>query len=246
MRRRKWLRTAALLGAALLAAAGPFGGGEARAADGSVTIELHGNTELREGIPLSGMVFHLEQAAVQEADGSWQATGDFAGVDLELGDFSAAALEQCAEDLYTYGKAHGVTGQRLEADMDGRASWPSLEEGLYLLWPEGDYPYADEQESGVFRAAPFLLTVPMEINGQTIYDVRAAPKVEWIPDKAPEVTPPGDTESGEPAGPPEEGGLIDRVKTGDPAKMSWHLLWLLISVVVIADMAVQRRRERRL
>ena len=248
MRRNLWKRAVAVFGAAVLAAAAPAAGVLARGQSGSVTLELHGATDNTEGIPLERMDVHLALAARPDGDGGWTLTADFAEAETDLDGESAADLERSALELYACAMEQGVKGQSGSVDAGGEARFSPLEEGLYLIWPEGDYPYADERDSGVFRMEPFLLTVPVEIDGQTSWDVRSVPKIEWIPDAGPQEDPPGQTpgQTGpeEPAGPAKGGSLIDRVRTGDPAQMSWYGVWILVSAVVITDMIAERRRRR--
>ena len=74
--------------------------------------------------------------------------------------------------------------------------------------------------------------------------MESAPKTEWIPDEGPggPEEPDEPEEPGEPETPDRgEPGII---QTGDNAKFSNYIVWILISGVVIADMVAERKRRR--
>lgn len=74
---------------------------------------------------------------------------------------TAKALYQCAQDK-------NVSCTVRSDDTKNEIRFSSLEEGWYLVYSVG--------EEAEF--APFLVAVPMRINGQSLYDVQAEPKVD--------------------------------------------------------------------
>lgn len=59
-------------------------------------------------------------------------------------------------------------GIPLSPDPQGKMIFSSLEEGWYLVVSRGEKP----------EFAPFLVAIPMIINGESVYDLEAEPKVE--------------------------------------------------------------------
>lgn len=93
-----------------------------------------------------------------------------------------------AKELQTYVRKHKITGQKA-TPIQGEACFEPLEEGLYLV--------CSLHTKGEF--APFLLSIPTTLNGQTIYHVEAKPKLDDIPpeteDPDPSETRPSDKEN---------------------------------------------------
>ena len=242
MRFNRWIRAAAFAGAAFLAAGMPGMQASAAGESGSITIYLHGSAGQAQDIPLSGAEVKLYFAAEQTADGQWTASETFAVAGFGLEDLSAASLEENAQRLYAYVQDHGLKGDAAVTDDSGRAVWDALETGMYLVCPPKEISYESGAESGVFLTEPYLVTVPLDVDGEPDYSVESAPKTEWIPDEPDGETPGGPEEPGEP-GTPDRGepGII---QTGDNAKFSNYIVWILVSGVVIADMITERKRRR--
>lgn len=242
MRFNRWIRAAVFAGAAFLAAGMPGMQASAAGESGSITIYLHGSTEQAQDIPLSGAEVKLYFAAEQTADGQWTASETFADAGFELKDLSAASLEENAQRLYAYVQDHGLKGDATVTDGSGRAVWDALETGMYLVCPPKEISYESRAESGVFLTEPYLVTVPLDVDGEPDYSVESVPKTEWIPDEPDGETPGGPEEPDEP-GTPDRGepGII---QTGDNAKFSNYIVWILVSGVVIADMIAERKRRR--
>lgn len=246
MRFNRWIRAAAFAGAAFLAAGMPGMQASAAGESGSITIYLHGSAGQAQDIPLSGAEVKLYFAAEQTADGQWTASETFADAGFGLEDLSAASLEENAQRLYAYVQDHGFKGDAAVTDDSGRAVWDALETGMYLVCPPEEISYESRAESGVFLAEPYLVTVPLDVDGEPVYSVESAPKTEWIPDEGPggPEEPGGETpeEPGEPETP--DGAEPGIIQTGDNAKFSNYIVWILISGVVIADMVAERKRRR--
>lgn len=253
MRFNRWIRAAVFAGAAFLAAGMPGMQASAAGESGSITIYLHGSAGQAQDIPLSGAEVKLYFAAEQTADGQWTASETFADAGFELKDLSAASLEENAQRLYAYVQDHGLKGDAAVTDDSGRAVWDALETGMYLVCPPKEISYESRAESGVFLTEPYLVTVPLDVGGEPDYSVESVPKTEWIPDEPDGETPGGPEEPGEPGGEtpeePDEPGTPDRgepgiIQTGDNAKFSNYIVWILVSGVVIADMIAERKRRR--
>lgn len=157
-----------------------------------VTMQLDAET-------VSGGTLTLYRAGVvDEEDGNYS----FVPEDAFLGWGNSFEFEDSARlagSLAEYVREQGMSGRTREIGSDGTVSFYDLELGLYLL-------VQNVAAEGYNKAAPFLVSVPMEENGSYIYDVDASPKVELT--KAP-VEPPEPEEPKMPAGPklPQTGQL---------------------------------------
>lgn len=119
---------------------------------------------------------------------------------------SGADLTDITSDTLAQELARYAANERIEAvgtqriGNDGTAVFEELELGLYLV-------VQSQAAAGYYRAAPFLVSVPMMENGKYVYEIDASPKVEL--EKAP-VTPPGEPDKPTPEEPdhptPDEPG----------------------------------------
>ena len=77
-----------------------------------------------------------------------------------------------AQALAEYAKRH-LHGDTRDVEVSGTVLYEDLEPGLYL---------AVQQESavGYKKFLPFLVRIPMEIDGELFYDIPACPKVSRI------------------------------------------------------------------
>lgn len=103
--------------------------------------------------------------------------GDFADSGVSLDDITAPEL---AEGLAAFAQAD--KGETLQIDENGNVMFDDLELGLYLVV---QYHAAEGYEN----VSPFLVTVPVHINGSYIYQVDATPKVGVINGEPPAPTP---------------------------------------------------------
>lgn len=103
--------------------------------------------------------------------------GDFADSGVSLDDITAPEL---AEGLAAFAQAD--KGETLQIDENGNVMFDDLELGLYLVV---QYDAAEGYEN----VSPFLVTVPVHINGSYIYQVDATPKVGVINGEPPTPTP---------------------------------------------------------
>lgn len=134
--------------------------------------------------PVAGGFLTLYRVGeVKEDDGnySFALSGDFTASEADLSDISSAAL---AKELAQYAENRKLSGKTAQIGDDGEVSFTELELGLYLL-------VQNEAADGYHKAAPFMVSVPMNENGTYIYTVDASPKVELQKAPVPEtpVTP---------------------------------------------------------
>ena len=86
------------------------------------------------------------------------------GTDELFDSKTAARLFVCAESA-------GLPAQKLEIGADGKACAQDLAHGVYLV-------SQTEAFEGYTCMTPALISVPMEIAGEWVFDVEAAPKLE--------------------------------------------------------------------
>ena len=73
---------------------------------------------------------------------------------------------ELAEDLYDHAVEKNISGQKAELDQDGNVVYSNLPKGYYLVC-------SDKQEP---EFVPFLVSIPLTINDQEVYDIVATPK----------------------------------------------------------------------
>lgn len=123
-----------------------------------------------DGEAVAGGVLTLYQAGeIREEDGNYSfvLTGEFSGCEESLEDLDSSEL---AYRLEKYASANGLTGIEKKIGSDGTVVFSDLELGLYLV-------VQTRAAAGYGAAAPFLVSVPMNVDGSYLYDVDAGPKV---------------------------------------------------------------------
>lgn len=140
----------------------------------TIIIDFHGMAPDNTAVTLEDVPFALYKVGSMK-NGRWTLAGDFAGADISLDDMSASGQMKAAEELYYYAVSHRIKPETGKTDSTGKAVFSGVREGLYLAVQTKDYLYHD----GVFRSAPFLMSVPAE-NGDGEDEVYAMPKNEWI------------------------------------------------------------------
>ena len=132
------------------------------AASGSLRITL---TD-RQGRPAGAVTIDLYRVA--GTDGAL--TEDFSGADIPADSLLSEQDKSAnARTLADWASAHSLTGTEAVTDSRGKASFSSLDLGIYLA-------VCRSGQSVAF--APFLISIPMRENGWPLYDVAAYPKVE--------------------------------------------------------------------
>lgn len=142
---------------------------------GSISVSLRGSG--------GGMTIY-RVAALQEADGQFRyvPTDAFSANGLPLEGLQSPEL---AAAYAAYAAVNGVPGSAAVAGPDGRVSFTGLTTGVYLL-------VQDIAAEGYTCAAPFLVTIPIQVDGTYRYDIDATPKMEQET-TAPETTTPETT-----------------------------------------------------
>jgi len=138
---------------------------------GSVSI-----TFAYDGEVVSGGALTLYRVAEIRAGSSGY---DFCYVDdyVRCGvDLSEIGSGETARELAAYTFEKKLQGVSQEMDSQGIVTFKDLDLGLYLLVQE-------KAASGYKPVSPFLIMVPLEKDGEYVYDVDASPKLE--PEKEP-------------------------------------------------------------
>lgn len=151
--------------------------------NGSVEIYCHGVTSDGERVELNNAEFVLYKAG-EYVNGDWVLTQEFSQSGAQLGDMSASYQREAAKVLYAYAVENDLQYNSSITDANGRTTFSQLDLGLYLVSMKGDYKYG----SGVFRSAPFLVTMPITDNGNIMLNFTVEPKAEWKEDEKPSET----------------------------------------------------------
>lgn len=166
---------------------------------GSIDIDYKGRTDSQEEIILSGAKFEIIPIQYVE-NGNWTWQSSFVDCGVSLHDTSAEARNKQAKQLLEYARKKGVSGNQQFTDNMGHALFSGLNEGMYLVFQIGSVKNGND----TFESAPFLVSVPSDIDGYLMYDVKVEPKVTWltnnvppsVPEKPSEKNPPKDTNTG--------------------------------------------------
>ena len=141
---------------------------------GSLTLQL-----AREGTPVPDAavaVYRVGTAVV----GGYRLTEDFGGGFISEADVLYPQLiEWLAAET-------GGQALRRNTDSQGQVYFGSLEEGLYLVVQEG-------QAGETWAFEPFILILPWD---GTVWDITAAPKMEYREEFTPQTSDPGSLERG--------------------------------------------------
>lgn len=166
-------------------------------ADGtySLSVILQSSNPDGSKTPIRGAKLRVYKAAnlrVKNTAAYYTATSEFqeAGVDFDgmTAEASNAAAKKFAEIVDKKNlKGQGISGK---TDGSGKATFPNLEEGIYLVMPDG-YDSVDERYS---EMEPFLVCVPGIQKGENanswLFDVVVYPKLEIEPQDYVDVDPP--------------------------------------------------------
>lgn len=136
---------------------------------GSISVTLQDNVNQA---LLPGAEFTLYRVADAYDSGynlAYTFTADFINCGVSLNDLSKDGLPA---HFSAYADGHGLSGVACETtNTNGLAVFMNLKTGLYLV-------RQTKAASGYYPASPFLVSVPMTINSEWIYDVKASPKAE--------------------------------------------------------------------
>ena len=195
---------------------------------GSIDIDYKGRTDTQEEIVLSGAKFEIIPIQYVE-NGNWVWQSSFEDCGISLNDTSAEARNKQAKQLLEYARKKGVSGNQQLTDSMGHALFSGLNEGMYLVFQ------IDSVKNGndTFESAPFLVSVPSDIGGYLMYDVKVEPKVTWLTNNAPPSVPEKPSEKN----PPEDTNTGVQVK-----KMTWIVLALCsFGMIVILGRRLKRK-----
>lgn len=149
---------------------------------GSISITMSSQGEPVPG----GTLTLIRVAVVTEDDGNYgfAFTVDFAGCGLTLENLTSQVL---ADGLADYARTNGIEGLTREIGENGETVFADLELGLYLLMQE-------TPAEGYCLVSPFLVSVPVSVDGAYVYDVDASPKTSVEPEPTESTEPPPTTE----------------------------------------------------
>lgn len=156
---------------------------------GSISIQIS-----YAGEAVSGGSITLYHAATLGEDMQFVPVPEFSGCRVDLNGTLSAAT---ARKLASYADAQSIPGVTVSLGQDGRASFPDLGPGLYLLVQE-------EAGKGFLNINPFVISIPTVIGDAVYYDVDASPKA--APEPLP-TDPTDPTDPTKPTDPPNPPGL---------------------------------------
>lgn len=137
----------------------------------STTVFAAGGCSLRVSVldesdnPVQWINVEIHQVARVQG-GTAALTEPFAELGVPAQDLLTAGAEQ-AEQVFQYVHAMGLTGTVKYTDTSGVVDFPGLDEGVYLVFEHGDQAVSFE---------PFLVVLPLEINGTLERHVTSVPK----------------------------------------------------------------------
>lgn len=133
---------------------------------GSVSVSLK---EDGKGIPDAGVTLYKVASAKKLLDGFGLAfTEKFSNFNGKTQDIGNDSFASAAAD---YVHENGLTGVENKTDSNGSAFFGNLDLGVYLA-------LQSESVDGYTDFAPFIITVPVEENGDYVYNVQAEPKTD--------------------------------------------------------------------
>lgn len=195
---------------------------------GSIDIDYKGRTDNQEEIILSGAKFEIIPIQYVENE-KWGWQSSFVDCGISLNDTSAEARNKQAKQLLEYARKKGISGNQQLTDSMGHTVFSNLNEGMYLITQIGSVKNGND----TFESAPFLVSVPSDIGGYLMYDVKVEPKVTWLTNNAPPSVPEKPSEKN----PPEDTNTGVQVK-----KMTWIVLALCsFGMIVILGRRLKRK-----
>ncbi len=134
---------------------------------GSITLTLYSDenkTALKDGELTLYKVADLNY----DDDGNmvYTYTSDFSSSTVSLDDIEDSSLPVYLETI-----AENLDGSAETVSSYGRVKFEDLSLGLYLI-------VQTENSTGYYPVDPFMVTIPIEQDGEWVYDVDASPKVE--------------------------------------------------------------------
>lgn len=93
------------------------------------------------------------------------------GGTVALYDVTACPEEMNPEELAAYVKEQDLPGEIRQIDKEGRVTFENLAHGVYLLTQK-------VPAEGYLPMKPFIVSLPISLNGQLIYEIDAFPKLQ--------------------------------------------------------------------
>lgn len=115
-------------------------------------------------------LYYVAGVVREDWNDSYAYTEAFAECTLSLDNPESGEL---AKGIADFAAQNGIAGTAREIGDDGVVTFGNLEVGLYLL-------AQTKAASGYEAVAPFLVSVPIAINGELSYDVNATPKTSGV------------------------------------------------------------------
>lgn len=197
---------------------------QAQTGTGSLQLQVYGTAENDGQVVLADTIFELFQVADYKNE-EYILREEFEQSEIKV-DASLSSAEQkgTAQKLYDFVQENELDGAMQRTDEEGCIRYTGLTEGVYLIVQKTPFIY----ENGTMVSSPFLISVPTEINGQILYDVKVEPKTEWIPPREEseiQETLPTETE--------ENMGTEESVKTGDESYVELYFAILFSGLIIL-------------
>lgn len=216
MLRKTLCRLLCVIAILCLTATSVFAAGYFNGSDRLGSISFHFNTA---EISVTGGSVQLRMLAFWNDEiKSLQWCEDYEGAGLSIDDLFG---EKAAFQLLAYAESKGLPAQQIEIGSDGSAKVEELQLGVWLV-------SQSEPFEGYEKMLPALISIPMEINREWIFDVEAVPKLEPLVEESTVPT----TETPPPDLPP----------TG---QVNWPVPLLLLGGIFLILVGLCIRRERR-
>lgn len=138
---------------------------------GTIQVSLKKGDEIAAGGTVS--LYRVADIVPSDGDYIFQLTESFVESNVSLEDPMASGI---ADQLKAFAQSKELPAVTLNVDAEGNVVFADLELGLYLVVQQ-------TPASGWNPAAPFLVSVPQQVEGEYVYQIDASPKVEL--EKAP-------------------------------------------------------------
>lgn len=197
---------------------------------GSIRVEYQGKTKDDEKIMLSDTPFTLYEVGAMK-DGKWRLNEIFAKSGISLEGTTASERKAQAEKLYAYVRKNQLSGVIQKTDKNGVAVFTNLNNRVYLIIQTEKKTTA---QAGSFNSEPFLVSIPSEVNGEILYDVRVEVKSEW--------------EDGMLQDDPDEENKPkpSDVKTGDTTTIVGYVILMLLCSMGVTVLLLKLRNKNKL
>lgn len=208
--------------------------------EGSICILYQGRTKNDTTIPLRKANFVLYNVG-QDENGEWNLNAAFKKSYVSLQENSAELRQKQAKNLYQYARKQQIDGKNGQTDKDGRLVFAQLEKGLYLIAQTKEVTYGGKES---YISDPFLVSIPIDVDGTMLYHVTAQPKSAWETNKKVPVSEVKKEKVSKKDKIHEKTGILTRVvKTGDFKDPSlWIVSIVLSGLIVLVVVAVKRQK----